>query len=118
LACWWVALHALLAATALLVAWPWPAAAGALAAVVGHTWWRWPRRPPGVIVIGADASCAVPEHGIGPLALSPRTRIAPWWVRLDAREGRRRLDILLLADQLDPDDWRRLAAIVRRATVT
>jgi hypothetical protein len=40
----------------------------------------------------------------------------PFWLRIVARNGPDTVDILLLVDQLNPVDWRRLTAILRRAT--
>ena len=114
---WWLGLHALLAVAALLVGWSWFAKAVAIVAVLGHAAWRRPAPPPGVIEFGADGACSIPGLGLPPLALGTRTRLSPFWLHIVAGSGAETLDILLLVDQLEPDDWRRLSAILRRASV-
>jgi hypothetical protein len=47
--------------------------------------------------------------------LGPRTMVAPFWARLDLGKGSRPRELLLVADQLGPEDWRRLKAILARA---
>jgi mRNA-degrading endonuclease toxin of MazEF toxin-antitoxin module len=116
LSLWWLALHALLAATALLVGWPWPAKVAALAAVLGHSVWRRPRPARAVIEVDADGSCRIPGTSAAPFAPGTRTRLMPFWLRIVARNGADTVDILLLVDQINPADWRRLTAILRRAT--
>jgi len=115
LSLWWLALHALLAATALLIGWPWPAKAVALGAVLGHAAWRRPRSARALIEVDADGAFRIP--GASPASFAPgtRTRLMPFWLRIVAGNGADTVDILLLVDQLDAADWRRLTAILRRA---
>jgi hypothetical protein len=88
---WWLALHVLLAVAALLTA------------------------SPGLILIGADAHCAVPDWYPGRLALGPRTVVCPYWIRLDLGTGLEQRDIVLCIDQLRPDEWARLCGLLDRA---
>jgi hypothetical protein len=107
-----------LAATALLIAWPWLAKAAAIAALVAHAVWRRPRAAHGVIEVGADGACRIPGVSAVPFTPGTRTRLAPFWLRIAAAGGSDPLDILLLVDQIDPGEWRRLSAILRRATAS
>jgi hypothetical protein len=111
---WWLALHALLAAAALLVAAPWAIKLAALLAVGGHGAVRRPRPPPEVILVDADAHCIVPAWNAGRLALGARTVVCPHWLRLDLGTGPQRRDILLVADQLGRVEWARLRALLER----
>lgn len=111
---WWLALHALLAAAALLVASPWPIKLAALLAVGSHGVVRRPRPPPAVILVDADAHCIVPAWSAGRLALGARTVVCPHWLRLDLGTGPQRRDMLLVADQLPPVEWARLRALLDR----
>jgi hypothetical protein len=106
-------LHLLLVAATLLVAWPPGAKLVALVAVTGHAALRRPRPPPARVVIGANAACAV-AHRSSPVALGPRTVVCSHWVRLDLGTGPRPRDIVLFADQLDPEAWARLRALLAR----
>jgi hypothetical protein len=118
LAFWWLGLHTLLAASALLMGWPWLAKSAAIAALVAHAAWRRPQPAHGVIEVDADGACRIPGVSAVPFTPGTRTRLAPYWLRIAAPGGSGPLDILLLADQLDPRDWRRLTAILRRATAS
>lgn len=74
---------------------------------------RWPDCP-ARLVVGGDGSCRVPEWGPETLRLAPRTRLTPFVIDLrfgPGPQGR----VLLLADQLEREDWARLSAILRRA---
>jgi hypothetical protein len=115
LSLWWLALHALLAATVLLIGWPWPAKAAAIVALLGHAVWRRPRSARAVIEVDADGALRIPSASAARFAPGTRTRLMPFWLRIVARNGADTVDILLLADQLNPADWRRLTAILRRA---
>jgi hypothetical protein len=116
LALWWLGLHVLLVATALLIGWPLSLKAVALTAVVAHGLWRRPSSTRAVIEVGADGAFRIPASS-GTLFLPDRrTLLAPYWVRIVARRERDAVDIVLIADQLAPKDWRRLKAILRRAT--
>jgi hypothetical protein len=112
---WWLALHVLLAVAALLTAWPWPIRLAATLTVLGHGAARRPRPSPGLILIGADAHCAVPDWYPGRLALGPRTVVCPYWIRLDLGTGLEQRDIVLCIDQLRPDEWARLCGLLDRA---
>jgi hypothetical protein len=111
---WWLALHALLAAAALLVASPWPVDLVMLLAIAGHGVVRRPRPSPKLILVSADGRCAVPDREATYFALGARTVVCPHWVRLDFGTGPRRRDILLVADQLDRVEWVRLRALLER----
>src|SRR5262245_40989095 len=110
---WWVGLHALLGASAMLVAVPTVVRFAVLIAILGHGVFRRPRPPPTVVLVGADGRCVVPEWGANPSALGPQTLICSGWLRLDVRTGSRRRDILLFADQLPAPQWTRLRARLR-----
>ena len=112
---WWLALHALLAAAAALVGWPAPVKVLAVIAIVAHCVARRPPIAPALVVVSADGFCVVPEWQTGRMPLGSRTLVCPFWVRLDLGPGSRQRDILLIADQLRPDEWRRLRALLARA---
>jgi len=111
---WWWSLHLLLVGASALVGWPVPVKVLAAMAVVGHGTFRRPRGPPGLVVVSAGGVCSVPEWQLEPRPLGERTLVCPFWVRLDVGEGRVRRDILLIADQVRPEEWRRLRAILDR----
>lgn len=105
-------MHALLAAAVLLVLAPiWLKCVG-IAVTAGHAYWRRPAPPPERLTLSSDGRCFCPEVAAQPLRLGPKTRYARSWVRLVDRS--RRLDIVLLEDQLDAETWPKLAAWVRR----
>ena len=116
LAWWWLGLHVLLAATALLIGWPLSLQVAALCAIVAHGIGRRPSSTRSVIEVGADATFRVATSSTTAFEPDRRTLLTPFWVRIVARRKGDAVDILLLADQLDPEDWRRLTAILRRAT--
>ncbi len=89
------------------------AAAGALLLLVGHALLRAPRPAP-LLRREADGLWSVPELGLAGLGLGSRTRYTTLWVRLALVGPARAFYILLLADQLDADSWRRLQAALRR----
>lgn len=104
----------MLVVAAALVGWP-PLVKGlAAAAVVGHGIVLRPHRSPRLVVVSADGCCSVPEWQVGARPLGERTLVCPFWVRLDVGAGSRRRDILLIADQVRPEEWRRLRAILDR----
>lgn len=109
---WWCALHALLAAAILLAGMPMALKAILLAALVGHGAVRRPRPGPTVIHVAADGSCDVPEWRTGNLSLGAGTLVCPFWIKLDLGRGIRQRYIFLFADQVGPDDWRRLRALL------
>lgn len=108
---WWAALHAALAAAALLVRVPASVALLALAGVAVHAWLRWPGPGPEWIVIAVDGACSVPGRA-GPMRPGPHSRLARRWVRLVSRADG--LDLLLVADQVRPEEWARVSALLRR----
>jgi hypothetical protein len=114
---WWCTLHVLLVVAACLVGWPWYAMLLAVALTLGHAWWRRPRPRAASLTVAADGSCRIGEWGPDVLTLTDRTRITPFALDLHFRMGPKALRLLLLADQVDPDDWARLSAILRRAKV-
>lgn len=109
-------LHALLAATTLLIGWPLSLKVAALCAIFAHGVGRRPSSTCSVIEVAADAAFRIAAASAEPFALEARTLLAPFWVRIVGRGERDAIDILLFADQLEPKDWRRLQAILRRAT--
>jgi hypothetical protein len=111
---WWGALHVLLAAAAALVGWPASLEALALVAIVAHGLSRRPPASPKLIVVSEDGFCAVPEWQTGRRPLGDRTLVCLFWVRLDLGQDLRQRDILLIADQLRPEEWRRLRALLAR----
>jgi hypothetical protein len=70
-------------------------------------------RPTPVLVCRIDGCWAVPDRGIDDLSLGARTRYTRLWVHLVLESRTAALDILLLADQLDPEPWRELQARLR-----
>jgi hypothetical protein len=112
---WWYALHALLVATATLVAGPWWLGLAAIVVVVAHGIVRRPSASPALIIVAADARCTVPDRGLERCALGARTVVCPYWVKLAFGTSPRQRDVLLLADQIDVADWTRLRALLRRA---
>jgi hypothetical protein len=108
-------LHALLVAAALLVAWPLASRVVALAAIAAHAVARRPRATPVSVLVGSDATCLVPEWGVSRAPLGPRTVVCAYWIRLDVGVVPPRRDILLFIDQLGPDQWARLRALLERA---
>jgi len=109
-----VALHVLLAAAAVLVGWPASMKTLAVLAIVGHGVVRRPLASPGLVVVAEDGCCVVPEWHTGRRPFGPRTLMCPFWIRLDLGKGLRRRDILLIADQVPPEEWRRLRALLAR----
>ena len=112
---WWCSLHALLVVAFVLVGWALPVRLVAVAAIIGHCIVRRPAPSPRIVLIAEGGRCAVPEWNTGARRLGPRTLLAPLWVRLDLGMGPWRRDILILADQMRPDQWRRLRALLLRA---
>jgi hypothetical protein len=105
-------------AAAVLLGWPWPAKVLALAVVVAHGLARRPAPTPATIIVAADGLFAVPELGTDWLALGPATRLSPYTMLLSLHRGSRRVDILLLIDQLDRNSWARVSARLRRLSAT
>jgi hypothetical protein len=114
---WWCTLHALLVVAACIVGWPCYAKLLAGVLTLGHAWWRRPRRPAASLAVAADGSCRIHDWGPDVLTLTDRTRISPFVLDLHLRKGPRALRLLLVADQVGRDDWARLSAILRRASV-
>jgi hypothetical protein len=108
-------LQLVLGAAALLVAWPWPVKLAALAAIVGRALRVRPAPTPSSIVVHPDATCLVPPWSSTRVPLGPRTVVCSHWLRLDLGFGPRRRDIVLFVDQLDPQQWASLRALLERA---
>jgi len=106
-----------LVVAACLVGWPWYAKLLAGALTLCHAWWRRPRPRAASLTVAADGSCRIHECGPDVMTLTDRTRITPFVLDLHFRSGPRALRVVLLADQLGRDDWVRLSAILRRASV-
>jgi hypothetical protein len=113
---WWCALHALLAAAVALIGVPVIVKALAFLALLCHAAVRRPCASPRVLHVAADGSCAVPEWRTGNCGLGPRTLLCPFWLRLDLGRGFRQRYIFLFADQVAPHEWRRVRALLRRAS--
>jgi len=107
----------LLVVAACLVGWPWYAKLLACVLTLGHARWRRPRPRATSLSLAADGSCRIRQWGPDVLTLSDRTRITPFVLDLHFRDGPRVWRLVLLADQVDRDDWARLSAILRRASV-
>jgi hypothetical protein len=106
-------LHGLVAAALLVLAAPWLLKGLALLILLVHAIALAPERAPR-LVYRSDGRAAVPEIGLDDLVLGPRTQYARGWVRFDLRGAGRALDILLLADQVEPEVWRALQVELRR----
>lgn len=65
------------------------------------------------VVFRSDGRVTLPELGLEDLTLGPGTLFTTRWVRLDLRGSGRALDILLLADQVDPALWHALQVKLR-----
>jgi hypothetical protein len=66
------------------------------------------------VVFRSDGRVTLPELGLDGLTLGPGTLFTTRWVRLDLRGCGSALDILLLADQVDPAAWHALQVELRR----
>jgi len=111
---YWYSLHVLLGVAFALIGWAVPFRLLSIAAVVGHGIVRRPAASPRIVLVAEGGRCIVPEWNTGARPLGPRTLVSPFWVRLDLGAGPWRRDILLLADQVRPDEWRRLRALLLR----
>jgi hypothetical protein len=109
---WWALLHAVVLAALVLLGVPWLLKAAAAIAALAHAIVFRPRRTPRLV--WQAGRVAVPERELENLSLGRRTRHSGLWIRLDLRGAGRALDILLLADQLDPILWRTLRAELAR----
>jgi len=109
----WIVLHALLAASLLLLGAPWLLKGLGLVTVLVRAVALAPG-PTLRIVYRSDGRVALPDLGLDDLVLGPRTRYTTSWVRFDLRGGPAAVDILLTADQVDPGVWRALQAELRR----
>jgi hypothetical protein len=113
LCAWWAALHLLLLATVGLSGWPLLVKWLGIAAAAAHAIARYPASAP-VIVAEGDGRWRVPEYGFDNLLPAAGTRFTGYWIVLRLRGASGRLNILLLADQLDRATWSRLLARLRR----
>jgi hypothetical protein len=111
---WWWSLHAVLVGAALLVSLPIAGRLLVALAIVVHALARRPAAAPALVIVGEDGVCVVPEWGTGRRPLGSRTLVCPFWVRLDLGKGLPQRDILLIADQVAPQEWRRLRALLAR----
>ncbi len=91
-------------------------AAGALAALLAaHGIARRPfAQPPEVWVDGAGL-WSLPQQALRGLTLGPRTRYTTLWIALSLVGARRRVELILLADQFDAETWRQLQVWLRRS---
>lgn len=74
---------------------------------------RFPKAPP-VVLCGDQSAWALPEHGLFGLSLAAGTRYTALWARLvlvDPAGAATR--VLLLADQFERADWRKLQVALR-----
>ena len=111
---WWAVLHGVVLAALVLLGAPLILKAVVAVAAVAHSVAFRPRRTPRLVLRAGRV--AVPELELEGLALGRRTRHCGLWVRLDLRGQGRALDILLLADRVDPILWRTLRAELARLT--
>jgi len=110
---WWRALHAVGAAGIIGLPVSWLIRCPLLAALVVHSWRLFPEHPP-VLIRHPSGAWAAPGLGRSALRLTSGSMVATWWIRLELCDGRGRLPILLLRDQLCAEDWRALQAFLRR----
>lgn len=116
MAVWHVVVHAVAFVSVSLSGFPWPLKLAAGGALVAHAAWRRPKAPM-PFCRAADGTWSLPTLGLEGLALRPGTQAGPFWVRLAlGRAGARTVTIVLLADQVDREAWRRLQAELRRGT--
>src|SRR5688572_27347886 len=113
---WWWLLHALLVAAAVLAALPAGIEVLVVLAAVVHGVVRRPSAGPRVVLIAEGGFCVVPEWRTGLRPLGARTLLCPFWVRLDLGTGPWPRDLFLMADQVPPEEWRRLRARLARCT--
>jgi len=107
---WWLGSHGLLVA-AVLVALPGlPLLAAALPLLVWHLRRRRPREP-GLILLAPGPRFALPLEGRFGLSPTAACREGPFWLELAFDDARR--PVLVLADQLDPADWRHIRLLLR-----
>jgi hypothetical protein len=111
---WWPALHLFALATLCALGPPSPLLACGGLLLVLHSVARYPSSAAETLARGADGLWSVPALGLDGLSIGYRTRYTTFWVRLELVGAARPLDMLLLADQLDPESWRVLQAILRR----
>lgn len=101
-------------AALVLVGAPWIVKVAGAIAALAHSIALRPRCTPRLVL--SAGRVAVPELELDGLALGRRTRHCALWIRFDLRGPGRKLDILLLADQVDPILWRVLRAELARLT--
>ena len=105
----------MLGVAALLVGWAVPLKLLAFGAIAAHGVVRRPLASPRTVVVAEGGRCSVPEWNTGARPLGPRTLVSPFSVRLDLGTGPWRRDLVLLADQMPPETWRRFRALLLRA---
>lgn len=98
-ALWWAELPAVLAGLCSLVA-------------IVRCVALWPHSAP-PLARAPDGRWALPSRGLKALTLGPGTRYTGLWVKLELVGGPVPVDVVLLADQLDPIAWSRLQAALR-----
>jgi hypothetical protein len=116
---WHIAVHALAILSVSVCGIGWPLKLVAAAALLCHAALRWPRAPT-PLYRHADGAWSLPILGLERLRLCPGTAVGPFWARLalGTNGATAAATIVLLADQVDPEDWRRLQAILRRRAET
>jgi len=110
---WWLGLHAVLAAAAVLAS---PSRYISLLLLAGLLL-HWRRRPAsiGLMLVCHGGQFALPEQGRFRLMLAEPAGIGPFWVRLVFTD-RPGSQILLLRDQLPELQWRRLGLMLREGS--
>ena len=97
----------------------WPLKLAAAAGLVAHMALR---RPPEPIPIfrHADGTWSLPSLGLDRLALRSGTAVGPFWARLalGGAHSSKAVTVVLVKDQLEREDWRRLQAELRRRAGT
>lgn len=81
-------------------------------ALAAHLVARWPGSGPATLMVTAAGEFCVPGQVSELVAIEPASSVTRRSVRLVNRA--RGLDLVVLADQLEPHDWARLAGALRR----
>jgi hypothetical protein len=108
---WWILLHLLLAFTALMANLTVAVSGMAFVALIVHFRLRYPVNGT-LLIVSAGACFALPLEGRFNLTLSGTTRIGRFWIELvfsDCPKSR----FLVLKDQIQEPEWRRLCLILR-----
>lgn len=108
---WWLGLHLVLVLAALMASLP-PAAVIVLLPVLAWHYRRFYPARGGLLIVSGGGRFALPLAGRFDLELAASTRIGAFWADL-AFSDRPRSRFLILRDQLQEPDWRRLSLTLR-----